>query len=142
MSLRLLSDAVAIIPLEDPVYRSESGLWLAEQTRQRVDQGIVKYRGPATVDLRVGDHVFFSAYNGTKMTIEGEGILIVMSESDVDAIWDEPPRLMFPKQVVDRLLDEAKGMSLQICDADSIEHIFQILRSKFDDYEREKGLEF
>ena len=149
MSLVMLTDHVAVIPLEDPIYREESGLWLAEQTRQRVDQGIIKYRGPATVDLRVGDHVFFQAYCGTKMTVEGEGTFIILSEEDVDAVWNEPPQKMFPQSLVDRLLSEAKGEAIikvgespgRVVET-AIDYVFEIVQTKFNDYEAEKGLEF
>lgn len=144
MSLKLLGDTLAIIPLDDPVYREESGLWLADQSQQRVDQGIVKYRGPASIDVRVGDHVFFSSYCGTKITVEGEGILIIMSETDIDAMWEEPPKPMFPRKVVNRLLEESKGeiMIKAEFQQKAIDYVFEILSSKFDDYERERGLEF
>lgn len=144
MSLLLLSDHVAVIPLEDPLYREDSGLWIAEEARQKIDQGIVKYRGPATMDIRVGDHVFFSGYNGTKITVDGEGVFIILSEEDVDAVWDEPPQKMFPIKLVDRLLEEARGDALSRAEfqTKAVDHLFQLIRSKFNDYEMEKGLEF
>lgn len=143
--IKLLGDAVALIPLEDPLHREKSGLWLAQQTRRRVDQGIVKYRGPATVDIRVGNHVFFEPYCGTKITVEGEGMLIILGESDIDAIWDEPPNPLFPKRVIEELLSEAEGEALIKLGEESrkqITYFLQIAMSKFEDYDWEKGLEW
>jgi len=144
MSLRLLNDDVAIIPVKDEL-RTESGIWLADQTRQLVDQGIVKYRGPATIDVRVGDHVVFEGYSGTKVSIEDEGVLIVLPESGVHAIYEGNGQgVMFPKILVDQLLDEAIGdvFSRTGDEPERVNYIFQIIKTKFDDYVREKGLEF
>ncbi len=143
--IKLLGDAVALIPLEDPIYLEESNLWLAQQVRQRVDQGIVKYRGPATIDLRVGDHVFFQAYCGTKITVDGEGVLIILGESDVDAIWDEPPQKLFPMKLVEQFMAEAMGEALiKVGDEyrQQFAYFLRILESRFKDYEYEKGHEF
>jgi len=142
--IKLLGDSIALIPLEDPIYLERSNLWLAQQVRQRVDQGIVKYRGPATIDLRVGDHVFFQAYCGTKITVEGEGVLIILGESDIDAIWDEPPKPLFPLQLVKQLLDEAKGEVLIKAEFQrkSVDYLFEIVETKFTSFEYEKGHEF
>lgn len=143
--IKLLGDAVALIPLEDPIYLERSNLYLAQQVRQRVDQGIVKYRGPATIDLRIGDHVFFQAYCGTKITVDGEGVLIILGESDVDAIWDEPPQKLFPMKVIGQLMDEAMGDAIIKVGSEyatQLAYLHSILESKFKDYEYEKGIEF
>jgi len=143
--IKLLGDSIALIPLEDPIYLERSNLWLAQQVRQRVDQGIVKYRGPATIDLRIGDHVFFQAYCGTKITVEGEGVLIILGESDIDAIWDEPPQKLFPMKLVEQFMAEAMGEAIIKVGAEyrkPFDYFLHILQSKFKDFEYEKGIEF
>jgi len=143
--IKLLGDSIALIPLEDPIYLERSNLWLAQQVRQRVDQGIVKYRGPATIDLRIGDHVFFQAYCGTKITVEGEGVLIILGESDIDAIWDEPPNKLFPMKLIEQFLIEAMGeavIKMGPEHAKEFKYLLEIIGSKFVDYEYENGIEF
>lgn len=104
MSLRPLDDKVAIIPIEDPDVRP-SGLWIPDQAKQRADQGIIKYRGPNVKHLRVGMHVLFSPYSGTKITHVEEGTLFIMPEDAVEAlISEDPPMPIFPLHTVERVM--------------------------------------
>lgn len=153
MSLKLLGEDIAVIPLEDPSLRP-SGLYIPDEAKQRIDQGIVKYRGPASIELRVGDHVFFSGYTGTKITVEGEGVLIVVPETHVLAIYvDDEAETLFPISVVKELLSQAKGewLSRSTTGKDNtienmvrgnVDHLFELLESKFADYVFDKGFEF
>ena len=76
-----LRDLVYIIPLED---REKVGsIYVPDQAKQRVDQGIVKYRGPDVKELRVGDHVIFSGYSGDELITETDGLLYLMREDDI-----------------------------------------------------------
>lgn len=84
MSIVPLRDLVYIIPLSDP--EATRQIIRPDPEHQRIDQGIVKYRGDAVVELRVGDHVAFSGYDGDHIVTEDEGKLYIMRESDVKCI--------------------------------------------------------
>ena len=80
----MLTDRIAVIPVDDPP--KIGSLWIPDQAKRRADQGVIKYRGDDVKELKVGDHVLFSAYSGTRITYQDEGHLIVMKETDVVAI--------------------------------------------------------
>lgn len=63
--------------------RSESGnILLLDEYRERVDQGIVKYVGAGVTKEKngfsIGDMVIFSGYSGELVSIEGEGLFIIL----------------------------------------------------------------
>jgi hypothetical protein len=66
-------------------------LYIPEQARERVDQGIIKYVGDKCNYVKPGDHIVFSGYTGTLLSLEGEGLLIVLPEQFIVAIieYDE-----------------------------------------------------
>jgi len=76
---------VFIQPVYDPD-KTESGLYIPDMAKERVDQGVVKYVGERCRWLKVGDYVLFSGYAGETVDLEGEGLLIAMSERLVVAI--------------------------------------------------------
>jgi len=82
--LQLPKHNVAAIPLYDSLQTS-GGLWIPESARERCDQGIVKYIGKEVKEISEGDHILFSAYSGTLLDLEGEGILIILPERYVVA---------------------------------------------------------
>jgi co-chaperonin GroES (HSP10) len=88
MPLKMLGRDLAIIPIEDPDRIGH--IIIPEEAKQRADQGVVKYKGPDVRFLSVGDHVLFSGYTGEKVSLNDEGVLIVMSEEDVLAVLGEP----------------------------------------------------
>ena len=144
MSLRLLSNKIAVIPLSDPD-RTPSGLWVPDQAKQRIDQGIVKYRGPDCVDIVCGDHVFFSGYDGTKISIEGEGVLLIMRETYIRAVLlDGEAVQLFPLQEVERIIELAHGefISRTWGEGDSISYYKDILLARFREWFFSEGLEF
>lgn len=81
---------VAVTPLFDTL--KVGSLYIPEQARERCDQGIVKYKGAACELVNVGDHVVFSGYTGSTVSIEGEGLLIILPEEFIVAIieYDGP----------------------------------------------------
>ena len=110
--LRLLRNRVACVPIFDS---SDSGIkgfenatpdpgWkkpksgnieLLDQYRERVDQGIVKYVGSGVTREKygfgIGDMVIFSGYSGELVSIEGEGLFIILPARFVSAcIIPEP----------------------------------------------------
>lgn len=81
--IQLNAKKIAVVPLFDPL--THGSLYLPEQSRERCDQGIVKYVGASVKEIRIGDHVIFSGYTGTLLELEGEGLLIVLPERFVTA---------------------------------------------------------
>ena|SRR2546421_5375127 len=85
--LTLRGDRVAAVPLFDPdMY---SSIIIPDMAKERVDQGIVKYIGSKVETVKIGDHIIFSGYTGTTLSLEDEGILIILPEEFVTAIIDE-----------------------------------------------------
>lgn len=108
MALQPLRDIIAVIPLGDS--QKVGSLFIPETAKQRTDQGVVLYRGPQCRHLRVGDHVFFSGYTGTKVTIEPQGELIFMKETDVFFYDDgEPTEAFVTHSQLIEFIDKAAG---------------------------------
>lgn len=103
--LYMLDDRVAVIPVEDP--DMIGSLWIPDQAKRRSDQGIIKYRGDNVKELRVGDHVLFSQYSGTRITQQDEGHLIIMKESDILALIGEPGEILFARAQVVKMFGSA-----------------------------------
>jgi co-chaperonin GroES (HSP10) len=82
--LRMPRKNVAVVPLFDTL--KVGSLYIPEQARERCDQGIVKYVGTKCEYVKEGDHVVFSGYTGTLLSLEGEGLLIVLPEQFVVAV--------------------------------------------------------
>ena len=143
MALEMIKDKIAVIPIEDP--DMVGSLYIPGKAKQRVDQGIVKYRGPACKEIRVGMHVVFSGYTGAKISVEDEGTLFIMFETDVIALMnDEDAETAFPLikilEIVDRIEDELrlkyKGDNVPL-------PIFsENLKNRFRDHFYSEGLEF
>lgn len=88
--LLLQRNIVAVVPLFDPD-TSAGGIIIPEQAKGRCTQGIVKYLGPKCKNVKIADHVLFSAYSGTTIQVEGEGsVLIFIPESGIEAIIESP----------------------------------------------------
>ena len=139
MPLKMLGARVAIIPIEDPSYHGS--LVIPDEAKQRIDQGVVAHIGPAVVDLKVGDHVIFSGYTGTKVSVEEEGIYFVMEETDVDLIIEDGEgNLLFPKETVLRLLDEAEVEAYIRGEQSPI--FLSLMKDKISNYFFGEGLEF
>lgn len=107
MPLEPVRDLVYVIPLRNEkigsIHRPDTHI-------PRVNQGIVKYIGPACVGRLVkGDHVYFSGYDGDEMVMEGEGTLIVLHEEDIMAVdqGDEPDDWTFTLKDVEAIIDKA-----------------------------------
>lgn len=86
--LSLQTNRVAVIPMFDP--DKYGSIWVPEQAKERVDQGIVKYIGPKVELVKVGDHVIFSGYTGTLFELPDEGsLLIILPEDFITARFDD-----------------------------------------------------
>lgn len=84
--LRLPPKKIAVTPLFDTL--KYGSLFIPETARERVDQGIVKYIGDNCKWIGIGDHVTFSGYTGTLLSLEGEGLLIILPEEFVVGVID------------------------------------------------------
>ena len=83
--IRLLSKTIAVIPIRDS--DKIGSLYIPDTSKERVDQGIVKYIGPDCVFAKIGAYVSFSGYSGTLFDIADperpempSETLIIMSE--------------------------------------------------------------
>lgn len=147
--ISLLDDKIAVIPLEDP--DKIGSIWVPDQAKQRADQGIVKYKGPNVKEVCVGDHVFYGGYVGTKVSVEGEGVLAIMSESDVQLIFVEASERLIPASEILALVDRAHGKT-QVWSLEAemipggiqevLENFRQRLYSEVKDHFLSRGIEF
>jgi chaperonin GroES len=85
-------DYILIEP-EKPQERSEGGIFLPEQSREKQQQGKVLAVGPGALDsgvrvppdVSVGDTVLFSKYSGTDLEVDDRKLLLV-HDHDVIAV--------------------------------------------------------
>ena len=85
MPLKPVRDLLYVIPIhrEDKI----GSIIVPDIHEPLTNQGIVKYRGPKTSgEIKVGDHVLFTGYDGDEMVLEGEGLLVVVPEPFISAI--------------------------------------------------------
>lgn len=90
--IRLTAGKIAVDPMFDPDEAFEGGIIvIPDHLKGKVDQGIVRYIGPDVVhDIRIGDHVLFSAYSGTTIRVEGEGLLIILHSDFITCVLESP----------------------------------------------------
>jgi len=92
VNLKPLADRVVIKVLEAEE-RTESGIYLPDDAKEKPQQGKVLAVGPGKscdgglteVAVSVGDVVIFAKYSGTEVKYKGEELLI-LKESDILAI--------------------------------------------------------
>jgi chaperonin GroES len=87
--LRIPRKKIACKPLFDPDMTSSGLLYIPDTAKERCDQGIVKYVGDECRLVKPGDHVLFSGYTGTLMSLEDEGLIIILPEEFVVAVIEE-----------------------------------------------------
>lgn len=93
--LKPLNDRV-IIEISEGDTTTASGIVLPDTAKEKPQQGVViavsdgKYIDGKKIDLdvKVGDHIFFSKYAGTEVKYEGKEYLIVR-DSDILAIIEK-----------------------------------------------------
>lgn len=75
----------------DPIFESDKrgSIYVPEQAKSRVKQGIVKYIGAEVTTVGIGDYVFFSGYAGTVFRLENEGTLLFLTEDNIVATLKE-----------------------------------------------------
>jgi chaperonin GroES len=86
--LRPLNQNVVVQPVESE-QRTPSGIYIPDSAKQRPEKGTVIAVGPgrlldngqrATMEVGIGDLVYFSRYGGNEVTIEGVDYLIIAEE--------------------------------------------------------------
>lgn len=82
--IKLVEDRVAVVPLENPD-RSPGGIIIPEMSKDRLNQGFVKYIGPDVKECFIGQYVLFSGYTGTLVHVKNEGKFIIMPENFIIA---------------------------------------------------------
>ncbi len=94
----LTSGKIAVDPMLDPEL-SAGGIIIPDIAKDKCDQGIVRYVADDVTEIAVGDHVLFSAYTGTTVRLEGEGLLIILHQDfvtcKVEDLDTEVPGLYF-----------------------------------------------
>lgn len=95
--LQMLRDRVAIRTISDP--DMVGSLYIPETAKRRSDQGVIIYKGDDVEELKVGDHVLFSAYSGTQISVAEEGHYLIMPESEVVAVLGEGERVFTQKDI-------------------------------------------
>ena len=143
MALEMLGRKIAVIPIEDP--SKVGSLYVPDQAKQRVDQGIVKYRGPRCKVIRVGMHVVFSGYTGTKISVEDEGTLYIMHELDVECLMnDDEAMSVFPLVKILQIIDLVDGEMHRRFNAETcpIMSFSETAKSMFRDHFYSEGLSF
>jgi len=96
INIRPLGDKI-IVQRDEALDRTESGIYLPEQAKDTPKTGVVLAVGDGALntdtgertplEISKGDHVIFSSYAGTEITLNNDEFLI-MSEDDVLAIVD------------------------------------------------------
>ncbi|HEC64064.1 MAG TPA: hypothetical protein ENI23_02080 [bacterium] len=80
-------DAKAALGYQKP---TSGNIELLDEYKERVDQGIVKYVGAGVTKERygfgIGDMVIFSGYTGELVSVEGEGLFIILPARFVVAV--------------------------------------------------------
>ena len=106
MALTMLFDRIAVAPLEDP--EKIGSIIIPDIAKQRIDQGIIIFKGPEVKELKIGWHVLFSGYAGTKMSVYGEGTFIIMPEDAVAAVVSESEDWVFTGRTLEKAVGELK----------------------------------
>lgn len=142
MSLRLLGNDIAVIPIYDKD-TTDSGLYVPEKAKQRVDQGIVKYTGPEVQRLQRGDHVFFGGYTGQKLSDDREGVLYLMQETDVFFVYEDSDERWVPESEARNFVEEVRGRAkARGNDPDDVDAICDLMLSLIEDFFYSHGVEF
>lgn len=132
-----IRDLVYIIPLEDK--NKIGSLYVPETAKQRVDQGIVKYRGPLSKHVKRGDHVIFSGYDGSQIVTEDDGLLYVMPEEFILACLVDGRAYVFSEGQIESLIADALGKASVRYSGDAqgtqaIKYLAEVLRSEVQDH--------
>ncbi|HHT38884.1 MAG: co-chaperone GroES [Acholeplasmatales bacterium] len=77
--IKPLKDYVVLLPEKEET-KTESGIILTTDEKDKQSLGIVNNVGPEVKDLKKGDKVIYESYQGTKAKLKGEEYLIIKAE--------------------------------------------------------------
>ena len=75
---------MVLLAMEDAPEKTESGLLLPEEAREKMNVGIVEAVGPEVEGVAEGDRVIYRQYSGTKMEWMDQDYLLIQEE-DIQA---------------------------------------------------------
>ncbi len=106
--LRLIRNQVGIEPIWEGDYSRSKLIITPETAKERCKQGIVKALGPDVVDIKIGDYVLFSAYDGTIVAFDGADgkpeAMIIIPEDGLDAKVVVDVKINFDYDLIDESL--------------------------------------
>ena len=90
-----LADRVVVRPIDLEQPQMRGGLYIPDTAKEKITAGEIIAAGPGRfekgarvpMEIKVGDHVYYGQYSGTKVPIDGEDHIIIR-ESDVLAKFD------------------------------------------------------
>ena len=94
MNLKPLGDRV-IVKQDEAVSTTASGLFLAAESKEKPQSGVVLAVGPGRMDkegnylpmpVQEGDRVIYGKFGGTEINVEGEDLLILRAD-DLYAVY-------------------------------------------------------
>ena len=75
---------MVLIAMENAPEKTDSGLLLPEEAREKMNVGLVEAVGPEAKSISVGDRVIYRQYSGTKIEWMGMDYLLIQEE-DIQA---------------------------------------------------------
>ena len=75
---------MVLIAMENAPEKTDSGLLLPEEAREKMNVGLVEAVGPDAKSISVGDRVIHRQYSGTKIEWMGMDYLLIQEE-DIQA---------------------------------------------------------
>ncbi|HJM13258.1 MAG TPA: co-chaperone GroES [Candidatus Thalassarchaeaceae archaeon] len=75
---------MVLLAMENAPEKTDSGLLLPEEAREKMNVGLVEAVGPEAKSVSVGDRVIYRQYSGTKMEWMGQDYLL-LQEEDIQA---------------------------------------------------------
>ena len=75
---------MVLLAMENAPEKTESGLLLPEEAREKMNVGLVEAVAPEVEGVTVGDRVISRQYSGTKMEWMGQDYLLIQEE-DIQA---------------------------------------------------------
>lgn len=95
MNLKPLGDRVIVKP-DEAEETTASGLYLAKETKEKPQSGVVLAVGEGKLDkdgnkvavpVKVGDKVVYGKFGGTEISVDGEDVLILRGD-DLYAVFE------------------------------------------------------
>ena len=95
LNITPLHDRVIVMPAAEEE-KTAGGIIIPDTAKEKPQRGTIVAAGPGkkddngkviALDVKVGDKVYFKKYSGSKVTVNGEDLL-VMTEDDILAILE------------------------------------------------------